>query len=185
MQEFTAIAPDVELASGVTVARFVNLYGCKIGAGTKIGTFVEVQKGAVIGRNCKISSHSFVCSGVTIGDGCFIGHGVIFVNDNHPQAVTNKGDLETEADWAGRFVSTTVGSKSSIGSNATILGDISIGEGVLIGAGSVVTKDVPSWEVWAGNPAKLIRKRATRNEVNHESLIFRSEIAVSDDQGGS
>lgn len=159
MTDYVCISADVKLGEGVKLAKFINLYGCEIGRGTKIGAFVEVQKGAKIGENCKISSHSFVCEGVTIEDGCFIGHGVMFVNDNHPQAVTATGGLESEADWAGRFVKTIVKARATIGTNATILGDISIGRNALIGAGSVVTKDVPDGQIWAGNPAKFIRNR--------------------------
>src|SRR5437879_9193148 len=116
MNEFVAIAPDVKLGKDVKIARFVNLYGCDIGDETKIGTFVEVQKQAKVGKRCKLSSHSFVCSGVEIGDGCFIGHGVMFVNDVHPRAVNKRGELENEGDWAGRFVRTTVENDVTIGS---------------------------------------------------------------------
>lgn len=157
MSEYLAIAPDVKLGKNVRLARFINLYGCEIGDETKIGTFVEVQKNAKIGARCKLSSHTFICDGVTIGDNCFIGHSVVFINDNHPRSVNAQGALEGEKDWAGRFVATKIGNNVSIGSNATILGGITIGDGALIGAGSVVTKNVPAGEVWAGNPAKKFR----------------------------
>jgi len=157
MTEYVCIADDVEIGKNVKIARFVNLYGCRIGDNTKIGTFVEVQKNAAVGANCKISSHTFICEGVTMGDNCFIGHGVVFINDNHPRSVNAEGELETEKDWAGRFVKTTLGDNVSVGSNATILGNITIGNGAMIGAGSVVTKDVAANETWAGNPARLIR----------------------------
>ena len=159
MEAYQSISDDVQLGKNVKLAKLINLYGCRIGDNTKIGAFVEVQKKAVIGKNCKISSHSFVCEGVTIGDNCFIGHGVIFINDNHPCSVNAKGELEGEADWAPRFVKTKIGREVTIGSNATILGDIAIGDRALIGAGSVVTKNVPAGEIWAGNPAKKIRIR--------------------------
>lgn len=155
---FNSIAPDVNLGAGVKLAKFINMYGCKIGENSKIGAFVEIQKGADIGARCKISSHTFVCEGVSIGDECFIGHSVVFINDRAPRSVNEKGQLETEADWAGRFVKTVVGNRVSIGSNATIMGGITIGDGALIGAGSVVTKNVPPGEIWAGNPAKLLKR---------------------------
>ena len=157
MNEFVAISDDVKLGRDVKIYRFVNLYGCEIGDGSKIGTFVEIQKGARIGKNCKISSHTFICEGVSIGDNCFIGHSVVFINDNHPRSVNENGELETEQDWADRFVETKVGDNVSIGSNATILGGVTIGDGALIGAGSVVTKDVPQNEIWVGNPAKKLK----------------------------
>lgn len=154
MNRFLSIADDVSLGRDVKLSKFINLYGCAIGDETKIGAFVEVQKEAAVGRRCKISSHTFICSGVTIGDGCFIGHGVMFVNDNRPRAVNDGGALEGEADWRDRYVRTVVGDRASIGSNVTILGGISIGEGAMIGAGSVVTRDVPAGETWVGNPAR-------------------------------
>ncbi len=159
MSEFLCVAPDVKLGQGVKLSKFINLYGCSIGDNCKIGAFVEIQKNAVVGKNCKISSHSFVCEGVTIEDNCFIGHGVIFVNDNYPQAVNDKGQLESEADWAGRFLKTHLEEGVCVGSNATILGNVRIGKASMIGAGSVVTKNVPSGEIWAGNPACFLRKR--------------------------
>lgn len=157
MNEFICISDDVKLGKNVKLSRFINLYGCSIGDDTKIGAFVEVQKNAVIGKCCKISSHAFICEGVNIGDNCFIGHGVMFINDNYPKAVNSAGSLETEADWAGRFVKTHIGNNVSIGSNATILGSVTIGDGAIIGAGSVVTKNVPPGQVWAGNPARKLR----------------------------
>jgi acetyltransferase-like isoleucine patch superfamily enzyme len=153
--EFVSIAPDVVLGKDVRIHRFVNLYGCRIGDETRIGTFVEIQKGASVGRRCKISSHTFICEGVHIGDGCFVGHGVMFVNDNRPRAVTPSGDPESEADWADRFVQTHIEDQVAIGSGAIILGGVRIGRGALIGAGAVVTKDVPAGAVVAGVPARL------------------------------
>ncbi|MFC2169339.1 acyltransferase [Acidobacteriota bacterium] len=155
---YLCVSKDVKLGKNVKLSKFINLYGCEIGENTKIGAFVEVQKKAVIGKNCKISSHTFICEGVTIGNNCFIGHGVMFINDNYPQAVNISGDLESEEDWAVRFIKTEIGDNVSIGSNATILGGITIGKGSLVGAGSVVTKDIPSNQIWAGNPAKMIKK---------------------------
>src|SRR6267154_116920 len=149
------IAPDVKLGRGVKVFGFTNLYGCEIGDDSKIGTFVEIQKGARVGRRCKISSHTFICEGVQIEDEVFIGHGVVFINDRYPRATRADGHLQTEADWS--CVSTTVKKGASIGSGATILCGVTIGEGATIGAGSVVTKDVPEGAVFAGNPARLLR----------------------------
>ena len=153
-----AIAEDVVLGTGVKLAKFINLYGCRIGDDTKIGTFVEIQRNAVIGARCKISSHTFICEGVHIGEGCFIGHGVMFINDRHPRAVTPQGKLESDADWMPRFQTTHVGCRVSIGTNATILGGLTIGDDAMIGAGSVVTKDIPAGEIWAGNPARFLKK---------------------------
>ena len=150
------IAPDVELGKDVKIHDFVNLYGCRIGDHTKIGTFVEIQKCATIGKNCKISSHSFICEGVTIEDEVFIGHGVIFINDKYPRAANTSGALQTEDDW--KVISTRVKAGASIGSNATVLCGLTIGAGTIIGAGSVVTTDIPDNVIAAGNPAKFIRK---------------------------
>ena len=158
MNHYLCISDDVKLGQNVKMSKFINLYGCTIGDETKIGAFVEIQKNAVVGKSCKVSSHSFICEGVTIGDHCFIGHAVIFINDNNPRAVKEDGKLESEQDWAPRFVKTQVKNNVTIGSNATILGGVTIGEGAIIGAGSVVTKNVPSGEVWVGNPAKFLRK---------------------------
>jgi acetyltransferase-like isoleucine patch superfamily enzyme len=157
--EYVSIAADVQLGRNVKVYRFVNLYGCSVGDETRIGTFVEIQKGARIGRDCKISSHTFICEGVTIGDGCFVGHGVMFINDNHPRAVNAQGQPESEEDWADRLVTTTVGDRVAIGSGAVILGGVEIGEGALIGAGAVVTRDVPPGAVVAGVPARVLPRR--------------------------
>ncbi|MEQ1545105.1 acyltransferase [Methyloglobulus sp.] len=147
---------DVQLGEGVAIYHpdLVNLYGCKIGANTKIGTFVEIQKGASIGSNCKISSHTFICEGVDIEDGVFVGHGVMFTNDIYPKAVDAEGQLQTEADW--QVIHTRVKARASIGSNATILCGISIGEGALIGAGAVVTKDVPDYAILIGVPGRVV-----------------------------
>ena len=155
MNDMLRIAPDVKLGKDVKLAGFVNLYGCEIGDGTKIGTFVEVQKNAVIGRRCKISSHTFVCEGVIIEDNVFVGHGVVFINDSYPRATNNTGSLQTEADW--KVERTVVRSGASIGSGATILSQVVIGQNAIVGAGSVVTKDVPPNAIVAGNPARLLR----------------------------
>ena len=157
MNKYLCISDDVKLGKNVKLSKFINLYGCTIGDNTKIGAFVEVQKNAVIGKHCKISSHTFICEGVTIGNNCFIGHGVMFINDNYPRATDSKGRLQTASDWAGRFVKTKIGNKVSIGSNTTILGDVTIGEGSIIGAGSVVTKNIPKGQIWVGNPARFLR----------------------------
>ena len=149
------IAPDVKLGRDVKIFDFVNLYGCEIGDESKIGTFVEIQKGARIGRRVKISSHTFICEGVTIEDNVFIGHGVTFTNDLYPRATTATGGLQTETDW--KVVPTRVRKGASIGSGATILCGIDIGEGAIVGAGSVVTKDVPAGTIVAGNPARVLR----------------------------
>lgn len=154
---YNRVAADVKLAPGVKLFGFVNLYGCEIGENTKIGTFVEVQKNARIGRNCKISSHSFICEGVTIEDEVFVGHHVVFINDRHPRATAAGGGLQTEADWQVR--PTVVKRGASIGSGAVILCDVTIGEKATIGAGAVVTKDVPAGAVVAGNPARILPAR--------------------------
>jgi acetyltransferase-like isoleucine patch superfamily enzyme len=152
--EFLCISPDVRLGKNVKLSKFINLYGCSVGDNTKIGAFVEIQKNATIGNNCKISSHSFVCEGVTIEDDVFIGHGVMFINDSYPRATAN-GQLQTEADWS--VERTLIKKGASIGSGATILANVTVGENALIGAGSVVTKDVPANAVVAGNPARIFR----------------------------
>lgn len=152
------IVKNVQLGINVRIWHFVNIYGCSIGDESMIGTFVEIQSGVSIGARCKISSHSFICEGVTIEDDVFIGHGVMFINDNHPQSTKSDGTLEKKGDWEDRFVSTCVKKGARIGSNCTILGGITIGEGALIGAGSVVTKDVPAGVTVAGNPARVLEK---------------------------
>ena len=152
---FLCIAADVKLGNGVKLAKFINLYGCEIGDETKIGAFVEIQKNARVGKRCKISSHTFICEGVTIEDNVFVGHGVTFINDSYPRATNPDGELQTERDW--RVEPTLVKKGASIGSGATILSTVVIGENAIIGAGSVVTKDVPAGAIVAGNPARLLR----------------------------
>jgi len=158
MSEYLSVAPDVKLGAGVTLSNFVNLYGCEVGDDSKIGAFVEIQKNAKIGKNCKISSHTFICEGVTIEDDVFVGHGVTFINDSYPRATTPNGQLQTENDW--HVEPTLVRKGASIGSGATILANITIGENALIGAGSVVTHDVPARAIVAGYPARLLRSLA-------------------------
>ncbi len=155
MNEHCSIAPDVKLGKGVKLSKFINMYGCEIGDDTKIGAFVEIQKNASVGRQCKISSHTFVCEGVTIEDNVFIGHGVMFINDIYPRATAN-GQLQTEADW--KVERTVIKNGASIGTGATILANVTIGENAIVGAGSVVTKNVPANCIVAGNPAKVLRK---------------------------
>ena len=155
MSEHKCVASDVKLGTNVKLSQFVNLYGCEIGNDTKVGAFVEVQKNAKIGERCKISSHTFICEGVTIEDNVFIGHGVVFINDIYPRATTGNGRLQTEADW--KVDKTVVKNGASIGSGCTILANVTIGENALVGAGSVVTKDVPPNVIVAGNPAKVLR----------------------------
>jgi UDP-2-acetamido-3-amino-2,3-dideoxy-glucuronate N-acetyltransferase len=161
LDDFRRIAPDVKLGQDVRIHSFVNLYGCEIGDETRIGTFVEIQKGAKIGDRCKISSHTFICEGVTIESGVFIGHGVTFVNDRYPRATTKAGELQTESDW--ECQKTFVRRGASIGSGATLLGGITIGESAIVGAGSVVTKDVAPYTTVAGNPARIINRSSTKN----------------------
>jgi UDP-2-acetamido-3-amino-2,3-dideoxy-glucuronate N-acetyltransferase len=156
------IAADVALGNDVVIhhPELVNLYGCSIGDGSKVGTFVEIQKGATIGRNCKISSHTFICTGVTIEDGVFVGHGVMFINDSYPSAVNPDGSLQSEADW--RLIETRIKTGASIGSNATVMCGVTVGAGALVGAGAVVTHDVPDHAIVAGVPARPVgdvRKR--------------------------
>lgn len=155
MNEFVCIAPDVKLGKGVKLSKFINMYGCEVGDDTKIGAFVEVQKNASIGRRCKVSSHTFICEGVTIEDEVFVGHGVTFINDMYPRATTESGGLQTEADW--KVDRTLVKRRASIGSGSTILANVTIGENAIVGAGSVVTKDVPANTIVAGNPARVLR----------------------------
>ncbi len=149
---------NVMVGEGVKIYDFVNLYGCSIDDGSKIGTFVEIQRGASIGKNCKISSHTFICEGVKILDGVFVGHNVSFINDKYPKAVNSDGSMQTDADW--EMVETLIGNQVSIGTSATILCGLTIGDGATIGAGSVVTKDVPPGAVVAGNPAKILSSKA-------------------------
>jgi UDP-2-acetamido-3-amino-2,3-dideoxy-glucuronate N-acetyltransferase len=153
--QFCVIAPDVRLGREVAIYNFVNLYGCEIGDNTKVGSFVEIQKGARVGRNCKISSHTFICEGVTVEDEVFIGHGVKFINDKYPRATRADGQLQTDEDWA--VEQTIVRRGASVGTGATILGGVEIGERAIVGAGSVVTRNVPPGSIVAGNPAKVIR----------------------------
>jgi acetyltransferase-like isoleucine patch superfamily enzyme len=159
VNEFVCIAPDVKLGKGVKLSKFINLYGCEVGDDSKIGAFVEIQKNAKVGKNCKISSHSFVCEGVVIEDNVFIGHGVTFINDTYPRATTDDGALQTEADW--KVEATVIKKGASIGSGATILCNVTIGEHAIVGAGSVVTKDVPAHAIVAGNPARMLRQLAS------------------------
>jgi acetyltransferase-like isoleucine patch superfamily enzyme len=154
------IAADVILGENVQLADFINLYGCRIGDGTKIGPFVEIQKNASIGKNCKIQSHSFICEGVSIEDEVFVGHGVMFINDKYPRATIASGDMQTEADW--EVIPTVIKKRASIGSNATILCGVTVGEEAVVGAGSVVTEDIPDKVIVAGNPAKVIRRLESR-----------------------
>jgi acetyltransferase-like isoleucine patch superfamily enzyme len=161
--DYLSIAPDVKLGKDVKLARFINLYGCIIGDETKIGAFVEIQKHASVGRRCKISSHTFICEGVTIEDFVFIGHGVMFINDSHPRATTVTGELQTADDW--KVQQTLVKKGASIGSGATILSNVTIGEGAMVGAGSVVTRDVPAGAIVAGNPARVLRSLPQTKEL--------------------
>ncbi len=154
--EFCRVSPDVKLGKDVKIFAYVNLYGCAIGDNSKIGTFVEIQKNASIGRNCKISSHTFICEGVTVEDDVFIGHNVTFINDLYPRSTAEGGGLQTEADW--KVVPTFIRKGASVGSSATILAGVTVGEGAIVGAGAVVTKDVPPWTIVAGNPAKVLRR---------------------------
>src|SRR5712691_719155 len=155
MSDYLCVAPDVKLGHGVQLSKFINLYGCEVGANTKIGAFVEIQKNARVGKNCKISSHTFICEGVTIEDHVFVGHGVTFINDSYPRATTVNGELQTAKDW--KVEATLVKKGASIGSGATILSNVVIGEQAIVGAGSVVTRDVPDNAIVAGNPARVLR----------------------------
>jgi acetyltransferase-like isoleucine patch superfamily enzyme len=155
-QKYLCVAPDVKLGKDVKLAQFINLYGCEVGDETKIGAFVEIQKNSRVGRRCKISSHTFICEGVTIEDNVFVGHGVTFINDMFPRAATASGELQTEKDW--KVEPTLVKKGASIGSGSTILANVVVGEGALVGAGSVVTRDVPDQAVVAGNPARVLRR---------------------------
>jgi acetyltransferase-like isoleucine patch superfamily enzyme len=155
VSEFVSIAPSVKLGKDVRLSKFINLYGCEIGDETKIGAFVEIQKNASVGRRCKISSHTFICEGVEIQDNVFIGHSVTFINDSYPRATTPAGELQTEADW--KVEKTVISRGASIGSGSTILSNINVGENAIVGAGSVVTRDVPANAIVAGNPARVLR----------------------------
>jgi len=155
VNKYAEVAPDVKLGVGVKLGKFINLYGCTIGDETKIGAFVEIQKNATVGRRCKISSHTFICEGVEIEDFAFIGHGVMFINDAYPRATTPSGKLQTERDW--KVERTLVRKGASIGSGPTILANLEIGEHAIVGAGSVVTRDVPPRTIVAGNPARVLR----------------------------
>jgi acetyltransferase-like isoleucine patch superfamily enzyme len=155
MTDFLSVSDDVKLGKGVKLSKFINLYGCEVGDETKIGAFVEIQKNARVGKRCKISSHTFICEGVTIEDNVFIGHGVTFTNDSYPRATTPEGELQTEQDW--HVESTLIKQGASVGSGATILPNVTVGEHAIVGAGSVVTKNVAAHTIVAGNPAKLIR----------------------------
>ncbi len=155
MNEYVCIAPDVKLGRNVKLSKFINLYGCEVGDDSKIGAFVEIQKNASIGKRCKISSHTFICEGVTIEDNVFIGHGVMFINDSYPRATATDGNLQTEADW--KVERTVIKKGASMGSGSTILSNITIGENAIVGAGSVVTKDVAPNCIVAGNPARVLR----------------------------
>lgn len=170
--KFQSIARDVKLGENVKIHKFVNLYGCEIGDETKIGVFVEVQKNARIGKRCKISSHTFICEGVTIEDNVFIGHGVIFINDTYPRATDTHGELQTEEDWKVEPILVKKG--ASIGSNSTILSNVTIGENVIIGAGSVVTRDVPPNMIVAGNPARLFRPIdfLSRTDITEQYVLY-------------
>jgi len=170
MDEFVCIGANVQLGRDVKFSKFINIYGCEIGDETKIGAFVEIQKNAKIGSRCKISSHTFICEGVTIEDNVFVGHNVTFVNDSYPRAIAPNGALQTEADW--KVETTLVKEGASIGSGVTILANVVIGEHAIVGAGSVVTKDVPPYGVVVGNPARLIRTLEPKE--NHASTLSRS-----------
>ncbi len=163
MNSHVCIAPDVELGRDVKLSKFINLYGCKIDDESKIGAFVEIQKNASVGKRCKISSHTFICEGVTIEDNVFIGHGVMFINDSYPRATAADGNLQTEADW--KVERTVIRKGASIGSGVTILSNLTVGENSIVGAGSVVTRDVPANSIVAGNPARIMRHIEQTAEV--------------------
>lgn len=156
MESYARIAPDVVLGEDVKIFGFVNLYGCRIGDRSKVGCFVEIQKNVEVGSDCKVSSHTFICEGVKVGNGVFIGHNVTFINDKYPRAITTDGVLQTEADWS--VVPTIIEDGASIGSSVTILCGVTIGKGAIVGAGSVVTKSIPAGEIWAGNPARYMKR---------------------------
>jgi acetyltransferase-like isoleucine patch superfamily enzyme len=168
MNEFVCIAPDVKLGKNVKLSKFINMYGCTIGDDTKIGAFVEIQKNASVGNNCKISSHTFICEGVTLEDEVFIGHNVVFTNDLYPRATSDTGQLQTESDWT--CIPTLVKRGASIGSGAVLLCGITVGENAMIGAGSVVTKDVPPNTIVAGNPARVIKSLLPKSSTAERIL---------------
>jgi len=155
VNDHRCISEDVKLGRDVKLAQFVNLYGCEVGDESKVGAFVEIQRNAKVGRRCKISSHTFICEGVTIEDNVFVGHGVVFINDTYPRATTPEGELKTDKDW--RLETTLIKKGASIGSGSTILAGVTVGENAIVGAGSVVTKDIPSDTIVAGNPARMLR----------------------------
>src|SRR5271154_5352537 len=183
MNSYNCISDDVKLGQNVRLSKFINLYGCEVGDETKIGAFVEIQRNARVGKCCKISSHTFICEGVVIEDNVFIGHGVTFINDSYPRATTLEGNLQTEAEW--KVERTIIRKGASIGSGATILSNTNIGENAIVGAGSVVTKDVPANSIVAGNPAKILRyielfPQLTADQqarVAEESMTFTSETS--------
>ena len=177
MEAYLAVSDDVQLGENVKLSKFINLYGCSIGENTKVGAFVEVQKNARIGKNCKVSSHTFICEGVVVEDDVFIGHNVTFINDLYPRSTTPGGELQTEDDWA--CGTTLVKRGASIGSSATLLCGVTVGEHSIIGAGSVVTKDVPAYSVVAGNPARVLRTLSAANkEIPDESAISQPQSPV-------
>ena len=167
MSDYRCISPDVKLGADVKLSKFINLYGCEVGDETKIGPFVEIQKNAKIGKRCKISSHTFICEGVTVEDNVFIGHGVMFINDSFPRATNEDGRLQTESDW--KVEPTVVKKGASIGSGVTILSNVTVGENAMVGAGSLVTRDVPANAIVFGNPAKVRRSIATEVFVDEKS----------------
>jgi acetyltransferase-like isoleucine patch superfamily enzyme len=173
---YVCISPDVKLGENVNLSKFVNLYGCSVGDNTKIGAFVEIQKNASVGRNCKISSHTFICEGVTIEDNVFVGHSVTFINDKYPRATTPEGNLQSDEDW--KVEPTVVKKGASIGSGATILSNVTIGENAIVGAGSLVTKDVPANTIVAGNPSRLLRffEKEAKSLTNEGESIGDSEL---------
>ncbi len=170
--EFKSIAPDVKLGENVKIHNFVNLYGCEIGDNTKVGVFVEIQRNVKVGKNCKISSHTFICEGVTIEDDVFIGHSVVFINDTYPRATNDHGALKTEEDWKVEPILVKKG--ASIGSNCTILSNVTIGENAIVGAGSVVTKDVPPNTIVVGNPARIFRsiESLTQSDIEEQYVLY-------------
>lgn len=174
METYVSISDDVRLGENVRLAKFINLYGCSIGDNSKVGAFVEVQKNARIGKNCKVSSHTFICEGVVVEDNVFIGHNVTFINDLYPRATTAGGELQTEEDWACGI--TMVKRGASIGSSSTLLCGVTVGEHAIVGAGSVVTKDVPPYCIVAGNPARVLR--SIDKEVDDESAVSQSQSPV-------